>query len=88
MARLHVRGPNGAEVFIEVPSPGMDERTFEGRVAAGELTVLDDDAPEETVEPKRPAGNAPKADWVDWAVSQGLDRDEAEALTKAQLTEL
>lgn len=35
----------------------------------------------------RPAQNDPKAAWVDWAVSQGADRDEADALTKAELIE-
>lgn len=35
----------------------------------------------------KPATSDRKADWVDWAVAQGADRDEAEAATKADLVE-
>lgn len=35
-----------------------------------------------------PAKVAPKADWVDYAVSRGADEAEAESLTKAELVEL
>lgn len=34
-----------------------------------------------------PAKSAPKAEWVEYAVAQGADRDEAEAATKADLVE-
>jgi len=52
MARYRVRGPNGAEAVVTVPSPAMDERTFKTRVEAGELVILD--------EPKKtPAKKAP-----------------------------
>ena len=34
-----------------------------------------------------PDENALKAGWVDFAVSQGMDRDQAEAMTKVQLKE-
>lgn len=34
-----------------------------------------------------PAGNAPKAEWVERAVSAGLTQEEAEALTVAELKE-
>lgn len=34
-----------------------------------------------------PARSAAKAAWVDWAVSQGADREEAEALSRADLVE-
>jgi hypothetical protein len=48
--------------------------------------------PEPTVEDgapaSHPAKNDNKAAWVDHAVSQGADRDEAESLTKAELVEL
>jgi hypothetical protein len=46
---------------------------------------------EEEAEPEpsgRPAQADNKAAWVDWAVSQGVDRDDAEAYTKADLIEL
>lgn len=38
--------------------------------------------------PEPPADSALKADWVDWAVEAGMDRDEAETLTKSELQEL
>lgn len=34
-----------------------------------------------------PAKTAPKADWVDYAVSQGFDQDEVEAMTKQELVD-
>lgn len=36
----------------------------------------------------KPKHVAPKAEWVDYAVTQGADRDEAEDMTKAELIEL
>lgn len=35
----------------------------------------------------KPAASDRKTDWVDWAVTQGADRDDAEAATKADLVE-
>jgi hypothetical protein len=35
-----------------------------------------------------PARSSSKAEWVDFAVAHGLDRDEAEDMTKAALIEL
>jgi hypothetical protein len=43
--------------------------------------------PEPTVN-DTPARSAPKAEWVDLAVRSGLDRDEAEGMTKADLFDL
>ena len=43
--------------------------------------------PVETVEPQVPAVSASKAEWVDYAVTCGADRDEAAASTKDQLIE-
>ena len=34
-----------------------------------------------------PATSAPKAEWIDYAVSQGMDRDAAESQTKAELVD-
>lgn len=42
----------------------------------------------EQVDTKRPPQSANKDAWVDWAVSNGMDREAAEDLTKAQLIEL
>lgn len=44
------------------------------------------DAPSDDT-PDAPAQSAVKADWVDHAVGAGADRDEAEAMTKAELIE-
>lgn len=37
--------------------------------------------------PASPAPTALKAEWVDYAVGQGMTRDDAEAMTKADLVE-
>ncbi|GGS88474.1 hypothetical protein ACFFV7_50975 [Nonomuraea spiralis] len=37
---------------------------------------------------KRPPQAAPKQAWVDWAAAHGMDADQADDLTKAQLIEL
>lgn len=36
----------------------------------------------------KPAKTAPKADWIEYAVADGYDRDEVEAMTKADLVAL
>lgn len=41
--------------------------------------------PQLATEPGAPAQSAPKAEWVQYAVSQGTDPAEAEAATKAEL---
>ena len=38
--------------------------------------------------PSRPTRNDSKDDWVDYAVSQGMNRDEADTMTKAALVSL
>lgn len=43
MAVIRIIGPNGAPALLEVPSPGMDQRTFDARVASGEFTVVVDE---------------------------------------------
>ncbi|MFE3449630.1 hypothetical protein ACFXJ8_11910 [Nonomuraea sp. NPDC059194] len=37
---------------------------------------------------ERPAQSASKAAWIEWAASHGMDRDQADDLTKAELIEL
>lgn len=46
----------------------------------------DEEAAEEAGD-DRPAGNASKADWVAYAVTQGADPDEAEGLSRDELRE-
>ncbi|MFI6105838.1 hypothetical protein [Streptomyces sp. NPDC051310] len=85
---LRFRGPAGAP-FVVTVGPAFDEKTIRARIASGEWTPLDESAPaddtdEQTV--KRPAVNATKSDWVTYAVTHlGMDRDQAEDLTKQQL---
>ena len=50
-----------------------------------EEPALEPEPAPEVAEPTKPAAADPKAAWVDWAVSLGADRDEAEATTKADL---
>lgn len=38
--------------------------------------------------PEPPPSDARKAEWIDYAVELGVPRDEAEALTKAELQDL
>lgn len=74
---------NKAEVDIDdrgelgISDPGSAEA---GRVEAE--TVSDEEAADEA-----PSKSDNKAAWVDYAVTQGADRDEAEASTKAELVE-
>jgi len=44
--------------------------------------------PPEAAPPSRPMVRASRAAWVDYAVDQGLDREAAEALTKAELQQI
>ncbi|WP_228979704.1 hypothetical protein [Streptomyces sp. DH12] len=87
---LRFQGPAGAP-FVVTVGPAFDERTITARIKSGEWTPLDAEAPstgETDTTPKRPAQNAPKADWVTYAVSQhGMEREAAESMTKQQLVE-
>lgn len=56
-----------------VPEPPPDETEFK--------SALDEPASD------RPSKSALKEEWVDYAVSQGLDRDEAEEYTKQDLVD-
>lgn len=84
MSRYRVRGPAGAVALIVVPGPGWDQRTFDQRVAAGELTVLetvDGDPPAPKVEAKP----EPRALTVDDVLSMvGDDPDRARAALEAE----
>jgi hypothetical protein len=51
------------------PDPGLDPVTADAEIRVG----------------GKPMVNAPKASWVDHAVSQGIGYDEAHAMTKADL---
>ncbi len=59
-----------------------------------ELVTEPESAPEPEEEPVQespggpPRPAAPKADWVDWAMANGVGEDEANGMTKQQLMEL
>lgn len=73
------------------PEPGSDLETHLAALAdAGtdnwvRVTEPEPDGGEGGDEPKRPAKADNKAAWVDWAVTCGADRAEAEASTKDEL---
>ena len=55
-------------------------------------TVSEEKAPvapvEEPVEVKRPAGNAPRAEWVTYAINQGLSEEDVAKANVKELQEL
>lgn len=90
---VFILGEGGGVFELQLPL----HETIADRLAKGHLRrVKPDGSP--YVEDERPAGvpslpesrpnvNAVKAEWVGWAVAQGLTPDDAEALTKADLIE-
>ena len=70
--RLGLTGANPPEGPINATA---DETGITGLVEAAEASD------------GQPPGNATKGAWVDYAVAQGMDRDGAEASTKAELVE-
>lgn len=80
----------GAHVAERVqPEPGSDEdKRLRGLAddPASDWRRVDEPAAEPAA-PSRPAKNAAKGAWVDWAVVQGADRAEAEKASKDDLIE-
>lgn len=70
MARVTFRGPAGAVRTCEVPGPGLDQKTFDRRVAVGEFTILADEHPPRP--PESGAGSS-RAAWADYATTVGVD---------------
>lgn len=66
----------------ETDDPQNDESSDGSELDAGVGEV--DDTPD-SQQVNRPKQAAPKPVWVDYAVSRGMDRDEAEALDKREL---
>ncbi len=62
--------------------PSVDFGTEIPSVVTGEPAVA---SPDTTPEDGKPGTAASKADWVNYATSRGLSREEAEAATKADL---
>ncbi|MGA5764482.1 hypothetical protein [Nonomuraea bangladeshensis] len=80
--RAVVDDPEQAQALREVPP--VFEITED--VVGGGNHGPAPDRPAETG--RRPAQSAPKAAWAEWAVSHGMDPDQAGDLTKAQLIAL
>lgn len=81
---IHVRGEGGAVIAMDLPLP----EPIADRLAKGLLKrVNEDGSPYTSQAPpdKAPPQAAPKAEWIGWAVANGADPEDAEALTKADL---
>lgn len=96
MAALYLMGSGGAVFSYEDPLPEHIRKQWE----KGDLTQVDEDGTpyeeqpweadedDEGEEPaRRPNTSSSKAEWVAYAVSQGMPEDEAEAMTRAALIE-
>jgi hypothetical protein len=96
---LHVRTVHGVVRFHDGRAEATDEqaevlRGMDAEYGLYEIVAEASVPPvqepvQEPVEPgKRPAQSANKETWVAWAVAHGMDPDQADDLTKAQLIEL
>lgn len=92
-ATVHILGEGGTVFELSLPlHETISEKLAKGhirRVQPDGTPYVEGDRPEgvPALPESRPALNAVKAEWVGWAVVQGLKPDEAEALTKADLVE-
>lgn len=92
--RIHVQGQGGQVVALDLPlHPDVAKRLQRGalRRVKPDGTLYDEaerplDAP--NLPDSRPAINDVKAQWVGWAVKNGMGVDDAEAATKADLISL
>ena len=97
--QMWIRGENGALHCMDVPlPPGIQDR-----LDKGDLVRVNEDGtpwrePDEPVlepphgdlppdAPPLPKKTEPRAAWTEFAVSQGMDREEAASMTKAELIE-
>lgn len=90
---IHILGEGGAVFELALPL----HETITDRLASGHLRrvqadgspYVESDLPTgvPSLPESRPALNAVKADWVGWAVVQGMAPDDAEAATKQDLIE-
>jgi hypothetical protein len=93
MATVHILGEGGGIFELSLPL----HETIADKLAKGHVRrvqrdgspYVEGDRPDGVpgLPESRPAINAVKAEWVGWAVVQGLTPDEAEALTKTDLIE-
>jgi hypothetical protein len=93
---VHVRGENGVQMYFDMPAlpDAIAQRIARGDLARvnadgtpweGDATAeaADDDPPADA--PPLPSAKDNRQVWAASAISQGMDRDEANNLTKAQL---
>ncbi|MFE5628473.1 hypothetical protein [Streptomyces sp. NPDC056543] len=90
---IYVLGEGGGIHAMDLPL----SEPIADRLAKGQLRrVNEDGTPYDeqaddgvpTLPTEAPAKNAPKADWVGWAVANGADPEDAEGSTKGDLIEL
>ena len=81
----HIRAEGGPVLTLDLPlHEVIADQLLKGYVKR----VNKDGTPfVERTEVTRPAVNAPKIEWVSWAVHNGAKPDDAEALTKTDLIE-
>jgi hypothetical protein len=90
---VFILGEGGGVFEMSLPlHEAIADRLAKGylrRVQPDGSPYVEDDRPEgvPTLPESRPGVNAVKAEWVGWAVVQGLTPDDAEALTKQDLIE-
>lgn len=78
-----VKDTDGLE--YAVTRDGLDPEIHE-EVEGAQLALDANGLPQLVIEPGEvPAKSASKAEWAEYATSQGMDPDEAEAATKADL---
>ena len=92
-ATVHILGEGGGVFELSLPlHETIADKFAKGhvrRVQPDGTPYVEGDRPDgvPSLPESRPAINAVKAEWVGWAVVQGLTPDEAEALTKTDLIE-
>lgn len=93
MATVFIQGEGGGVFELSLPlHETITDKLAKGhvrRVQADGSPYVESDRPDGVpgLPESRPAVNAVKAEWVGWAVVQGMTPDDAEALTKTDLIE-
>lgn len=82
---VFIKGETGSVFEMSIPL----HEAIEDRLTKGYLTRVNEDGTPwvPKLERRKPYANESKAEWVGWAVSKGLDPEDAEALTKTDLIE-
>jgi hypothetical protein len=75
----------GDKVWLTLP-PGVQKQLDAGRLqVAGEFAARESIQASGTAESLMPRGNASHEQWLSFAVTQGMDREEAAGLTRDQI---